>query len=248
METRFWSNKIVNVLREKHKNNTKILFGITGDLDNLGIFVSQNGRASAENLVEVYNHIIGSYCSDFVSKHSEIENFAFLPSGEEIFAIGIANNRQIIDLFFTALHNDINLELTKSPIKANYVTISFGTKIFDNIDVLNLIKAIDSDNVSAANNAFLAIMLDMRKQLALELDKDKFKSLDCEDSAIFFRNCVYAKMREYKITTKQSLIKLSQKTKSDSKFKELIKKSVLNHDYGLSDESVEYLLNLLSKD
>lgn len=246
MEYRFWSKKIVNVLKVKNTNQHKILFGISGDLDNLGVFVSQNGRAVAENLVEIYNHIIGAYCQNFVKENTDIEEFAFLPSGEEIFAIGIANNKEVVKEFFSKLRTDINQKLKASPIKSDYVTISFGTKIFDNIDTETIIKCLDSGDVTKANNVFLEIMLDMRKQLALELDKDKFKSLDCEDLAIFFRNCVYAKMREYKTTTKQALMRLSKKIRSEPEFKKLIKQSILNQDYGIDDTSVNQLIQVLS--
>lgn len=246
MEYRFWSNKIVNVLRYKSVNKHNFLFGISGDLDNLGVFVSQHGRAVAENLVEVYNHIIGSYCQKFVKEHSDIKEFALLPSGEEIFAIGVADNKDIVDLFFSKLHTDINKMLSASPIKADYVTISFGTKIFEDINVSEVINNIDSGDVFRGNTVFLDLMLDMRKQLALELDKDKFKSLDCDSLAIFFRNCVYAKMREYKTTTKRVLVNLSHKIKSDPEFKKLLEKSILNKDYGTDDDSVEHLVQLLS--
>ena len=246
MEYRFWSKKIVNVLRAKNSNQHKILFGVSGDLDNLGIFVSEQGRAVAENLVEIYNHIIGAYCQNFIKKNKDITEFAFLPSGEEIFAIGIADNKEVVKLFFSKLHTDINQKLKTSPIKSDYVTISFGTKIFDYIDTENLIKQIDSGNITEANNEFLKIMLDIRKQLALELDKDKFRSLDCEDLAVFFRNCVYAKMREYKTTTKNALINLSKRIKSEPEFKNLIKQSVLNKNYGIDNNYANKLTLLLS--
>lgn len=246
MEYRFWSKKIVNVLRIKNSFQSKILFGITGDLDNLGIFVSKQGRAIAENLVETYNHIIGAYCNDFVQTHKDIIEFAFLPSGEEIFAIGVADNQDVVDLFFSKLHSEINPLLKQSPIQADYVTISFGTKIFNDISTQQVIDAVDSGDVTSANKVFLDVMLEMRKQLALELDKDKFKTLDCEDLAVFFRNCVYSKMREYKTTTKRALIDLSEKLKSDPTYKEQIKKSVLNQNYGVDDDSIQKLLQLLS--
>lgn len=246
MEYRFWSKKIVNVLRIKNSFQSKILFGITGDLDNLGIFVSKQGRAIAENLVETYNHIIGAYCNDFVRTHKDIIEFAFLPSGEEIFAIGVADNQDVVDLFFSKLHSEINPLLKQSPIQAEYVTISFGTKIFNDISTQQVIDAVDSGDITSANKVFLDVMLEMRKQLALELDKDKFKTLDCEDLAMFFRNCVYSKMREYKTTTKRALIDLSEKLKSDPTHKEQIKQSVLNQNYGVDDDSIQKLLQLLS--
>ena len=246
MEYRFWSNKIVNVLRTKNKNKNKILFGITGDLDNLGIFVSQQGRAVAENLVEIYNHIIGAYCSSFATERCDINDFAFLPSGEEIFAIGVADNQDVIDLLFHKLHTEINQLLKQSPIKAEYVTISFGTKIFDDIDTEHTIKVIDSGNVAEANRVFLDVMLNMRKQLAIELDKDKFRSLGCEELAVYFRNCVYAKMREYKTTTKQALTNLAQQIKCCPELKEDIKRSTLNHSYGVNEGFIKQLIHLLS--
>ena len=37
------------------------LFAITGDLDNLGIYVARNGRPAAENLVDLYNQTIRNF-------------------------------------------------------------------------------------------------------------------------------------------------------------------------------------------
>lgn len=246
MEYRLYSKKILNVLKGWKTDDSNKLFGITGDLDNLGVFVSQNGRAIAENLVEVYNHIIGVYFNEFISQHPDIQEFAFLPSGEEIFALGVTKNQETIDALFSNMRNDINKLLKKSPILADYVTISFGVKTFDDFDVSSLLENVDSNNIAAANKDFLDIMLKMRTELALKLDEDKFRNLECEDMAIFFRNCVYSKMREYKTTTKFALSELAKKIKTDSELKQSLKQSSENQSYGISEATVEKLIKLLS--
>ena len=85
---RIWSRKILKVLQAYDRNQTLFLFGITGDLDNLGVFVSRYGRPLAENLVDIYNRLIGAFMYGFTKKHSRaIPAFCMIPSGEEIFAI-----------------------------------------------------------------------------------------------------------------------------------------------------------------
>ena len=54
----FWNPLLMRVLSTYVAHPESILFGITGDIDNLGIYVAKNGRAKAENLVDLYNQII----------------------------------------------------------------------------------------------------------------------------------------------------------------------------------------------
>ena len=83
---------VVDVLREYVEDGGS-LFGITGDLDNLGIYVARNGRPSAENLVDFYNQIIRNYIQGWVIDHSDsLRSVAFVPSGEEVFVVGISKN------------------------------------------------------------------------------------------------------------------------------------------------------------
>lgn len=62
------------------------LFAITGDLDNLGIYVARNGRPAAENLVDLYNQITRNFLESWVTENrSSIKTLSFVPSAEEVF-------------------------------------------------------------------------------------------------------------------------------------------------------------------
>ena len=65
---RIWSRKILKVVELYTRKRGVFLFAVTGDLDNLGIFVSRYGRPAAENLVDVYNRLIGAFMQGFVKK------------------------------------------------------------------------------------------------------------------------------------------------------------------------------------
>jgi hypothetical protein len=57
---RIWSRKILKVVEIYNRNRDLFLFGVTEDIDNLGVFVSRYGRPLAENLVDIYNRLIGA--------------------------------------------------------------------------------------------------------------------------------------------------------------------------------------------
>lgn len=52
---------IMDVFSEYSNSNSGFLFGVTGDLDNLGVYVARNGRPAAENLVDFYNQVTRNY-------------------------------------------------------------------------------------------------------------------------------------------------------------------------------------------
>lgn len=55
----YYNPKLISAFCSYFDNiNDLYLWAITGDLDNLGVFVAQNGRATAENLVDLYNRVI----------------------------------------------------------------------------------------------------------------------------------------------------------------------------------------------
>lgn len=242
---RIWSKKIIHVLQQ-YENSKSFIFGITGDIDNLGIFVSEQGRPLAENLVDVYNRIIGSAIKEYIKQQPLITDFAFIPSGEEIFAIGICAKQETINDLFAFIKSDMNNIIKRNCIiDAPYVSISFGYKIFDNITVGELLDNIRNNNVLAANQTYLKIMQKMREDLAIELDKSKFASLKT-DEVIFFRNCVYAKMREYKRNTKQGLIKIANLIKNDPDFIAKNNLSQLTAKYGIDELSLQKILDIMS--
>lgn len=243
MSYRIWSKKIINVLK-KYKSGENVLFAITGDIDNLGIYVSEHGRANAENLVDVYNHIIGAIIKKY-AKQKKFVDFAFIPSGEEIFAIGIAKDNSDVYGMERLLKDEINDVIQSNcKIAKSYVTISFGVKVLNNFYFSDLLEAIQYKRTENANDLYLQLMYKIRDILAQELDKQKFSSLKpCE--YILYRNCVYACMREYKEKTKSKLIRLaSALEKNDVKYVDLMNTKI-NKEYGIDYNIYQNLINLI---
>ena len=85
----------------EYQQGDGVLFGITGDLDSLGVYVARNGRPAAENLVDLYNQTTRNFLERWTAENRpNIETLSFVPSGEEVFIVGIAGNESTAqDLF-----------------------------------------------------------------------------------------------------------------------------------------------------
>lgn len=251
---RIWSRKILKVLQAYDRNQTLYLFGITGDLDNLGVFVSRYGRPLAENLVDIYNRLIGAFMYGFTKKHSRaIPAFCIIPSGEEIFAIGVATDRAVVNKFFLLLEGEVNSFIKENAHLADEnVTVSFGCKIFSS-DIIStatsrLVELVRRRQVQKASSAYLELMLAMRRELAYELDRAKFDSLNASDLnlVMFFRNVVYAKLQNYKKETREALVTLADRLSRDVGLRERLQAMALNSEYGITDEDAQLINKLLA--
>lgn len=259
MKVRVWSRKIVAVLRDFHSHPHRILFGVTGDIDNLGIYVSRNGRAKAEILVDTYNRLIGSIFYDFLgSKPHEFFETCFLPAGEEIFILGTAADRQSAE----ALFNRLNLAEAPATLAENVpfsvgdTDITFGCSTlgddlvsFSSIDPL--LSAIEAGDMEKANSLYVYILGEIRMRLSIELDRAKFTDLEVkEGEEALMRNLVYLKTIQYKEETKE-LLRSAQKKFNKSPEAKLAVSSVLGRSYGLKDldagEALSRVLQILSE-
>ncbi|PJA67297.1 hypothetical protein CO157_05330 [Candidatus Peregrinibacteria bacterium CG_4_9_14_3_um_filter_49_12] len=252
---RIWSRKIFAVVEHYVSNPGTRLFGITGDLDNLGMYVSKNGRPLAENLVDVYNRLIGAFMYSFTNKHrNKIPRFCMIPSGEEIFSIGTITDISVARKFFGLLATEVNNFIhANAPFSSDDVKVSFGCKIFPNKNVRPVAsafaEAVRHRRVKEASAVYLNLMLMMRRELAYELDRAKFLSLNASelDLVVLFRNVVYAKLREYKEGTKKALLALAEEANNDSELREKLRSLALNSKYGITDDDVAVIIGLLSK-
>jgi len=252
---RIWSRKVLKVIETYDRNQDLFLFGVTGDLDNLGVFVSRYGRPLAENLVDIYNRLIGAFMYGFIKKHSKaIPAFCMIPSGEEIFATGVADDQAVVNDFFSLLGGEVNSFIRENAhIVDEDVTVSFGCKIFsgNTIDMATsrFVKLVSKRQVQEASLAYLELMLAMRRELAYELDRAKFDSLSASDLnlVMFFRNVVYAKLQNYKKETRESLVKLAERLKHDAVLRERLQLMALNLEYGIGDEGVQAINELLAE-
>lgn len=250
---RIWSRKILQVIKAYNRNQNLFLFGITGDLDNLGIFVSLHGRPLAENLVDMYNRLLGTFMYEFAKEHSgAIPMFCMIPSGEEIFALGVATNQATIDKFFSLLKSEVNTFIKENAHFADdTVTISFGCKVFsgNTIDAVtsSFVMLANQRRVQEASSAYFELMLIMRRELAYELDRAKFESLNASDLdlVIFFRNTVYTQLQSYKKETREALMTLAERLSHDSVLRGRLQVMALNLKYGVTDEDVRFVDELL---
>jgi hypothetical protein len=252
---RIWSRKVLKVVETYDRNRDLFLFGVTGDLDNLGVFVSRYGRPLAENLVDIYNRLIGAFMYGFIKRHLKaIPAFCMIPSGEEIFATGVATDRSVVNEFFLLLGGEVNNFIKdNAPLADENVTVSFGCKIFsgDMIDtaVSRLVELVRGQQVQEASSAYLELMIAMRSELAYELDRAKFDSLNASDLnlVMFFRNVVYTKLQNYKKETREALVTLADRLSHDVGLRERLQVMVLNSEYGIADEDARFINKLLTE-
>jgi hypothetical protein len=251
---RIWSRKILKVIQAYDCNQSLFLFGITGDLDNLGVFVSRYGRPLAENIVDIYNRLIGTFMYRFTKKHPQtIPAFCMIPSGEEIFAIGTATNQSVVREFFSLLEKEVNGFIrNNAPLSAKDVTVSFGCKIFSKEmlgdAVSSFVGLTKKQRIQETSLAYLELMLAMRHELAYELDRAKFSSLNASDLDLvtFFRNVVYAKLQNYKKETKKALVTLASRLNRDAKLRKRLQTMALNSKYGIADKDIRFIDKLLA--
>lgn len=218
-------------------SNDDVIVAVTGDIDNLGLFVSENGRAKAECLVDNYNALISSEVQFLCQKYNI--KYEISLSGEEIFAIFSLPKEILLEVIESFFRKKINSIISqKSPFFRPMVTISFGilelNKIFDK--ELNYIRCGKYDDSFMSD-----LIYRIRIELALYLDYEKFNDLNLEsrEEFIFMRNLVYAKMKEYKKDTALLLKKISK----DDMFKEYAKKYGLT--YGNNEEEYSQLMEII---
>jgi len=176
------------------------------------------------------------------------------PSGEEIFSIGVTTDISVARKFFKVLTTNVNDFIrANAPFSSDYVTISFGCKIFSSEIIHQTASAfvdlVHCRQVKEASVVYLELTLMMRRELAYELDQAKFSSLNASklDLVVFFRNVVYAKLRKYKEETRKALLALAERAGSNDKLREKLQSSIFNKRYGITDDDVIEITNLLLK-
>jgi hypothetical protein len=232
----------MRVLVNSTHNPNSILFGITGDIDNLGIYVAKNGRAKAENLVDLFNQIIRNESIRWARAHNDcMDDMTFIASGEEIVILGICRDRTVVDDLFHNINANINRLLRDNHfIDIGETGISFGCAIFADLDLIKKIAwlAERTKNFTGENEfiLYLEIMEQIRNILAKELDKIKFKDLwkTSLENEILYRNFVYAYLLDYKYNTARALRRLAAKVGVLENKEQL---SSLRYQYGLTDQN-----------
>ncbi len=192
------------------------LFAITGDLDNLGIYVARNGRPAAENLVDLYNQTIRNYLEMWaVENQQKTKSLSFVPSGEEVFIVGIAADKNSPQNLFANLQEGVmELMQKQTYIDLGGTSASFGGKVFGS-ELDPKIKFL-ADAIKAGKNddevfpIYLEVISEIRRETAIELDKRKFKDILNGDYPVEVRQLVLTRMLLYKRTTKDIVKSLNQ--------------------------------------
>ena len=90
-------------------------------------------------------------------------------------------------------------------------------------------------------------MLVMRHELAYELDRAKFGSLNASDLelVVLFRNVVYTKLQSYKKETREALATLAERLSHDVELRKRLRLTTLNLEYGVEDAEARFINDLL---
>jgi len=244
MNIRIWSKKIVAVLHHYRSNPHTILFGVTGDLDNLGVYVARNGRAKAEILVDSYNRVIGSIFYHFIDQHPHLFHEShFLPAGEEVFILGTCADEAAAKGLFQHLQDtSIPQLLIQAGLDPEIAATdaSFGCCVlnpFVNLSLVDdMLARIDSGDMIGANRAYSDVMQQVRGILATQLDLEKFSDISQDELiAVLLRNTIYAKMLQYKETTRDLLLGLGERIATQQEVRDRCI-ALLGNKYGLQNK------------
>lgn len=222
--SRLFNPLIMEVFLEYQQRGGGVLFGITGDLDNLGVYVARNGRPDAENLVDLYNQTTRNFLERWTTENRpNIQTLSFVPSGEEVFIVGIASDESAAQDLFSRLRGGV-MELMHNQryIDLGETSASFGGKVFG--DELNpkinlLINAVRNNKPDEeVFPLYLEVLSEIRRKTAIELDKQKFKDILDGNYPVEVRQLVLTRMLLYKRTTRQIVESLNQLPKEDITF------------------------------
>ncbi|OGE29111.1 hypothetical protein A2867_00065 [Candidatus Daviesbacteria bacterium RIFCSPHIGHO2_01_FULL_40_11] len=245
---RFFNPVVMEVFSDYYKKGGH-LFGITGDLDNLGVFVARNGRPKAENLVDLYNQTIRNFLENWAIENKDsLISMAFVPSGEEVLIIGLAKNKSApLQLFEKIRDGTMSLTKSQSFLDIGDTAASFGGVIFGNeydngiTEMVNAVQEGEPD--SRVYPLYAALLEKIRQEMAIALDKQKFCDILEGNFPIEMRQLVLSRLLLYKKTTREIIIALN--SLSPEEIKHILE--VVGNAYGVS-HGQEDVINKLIKD
>jgi len=217
---RFFNPVVMEVFVE-YSRRGGVLFAITGDLDNLGVYVARNGRPAAENLVDLYNQVTRNLLEDLVDREgSRIRSFCFVPCGEESFALGIAIDETAAEALFGQLRVGVMELMRNQPyIPIGETSASFGCAVLgDEIGskIEPLVRAVEAEQPDEmVFSLYLEVLTEIRRQTAIALDKEKFRDVLNGKHPVGVRKLVHTRMILYKRTTREILRLLNELPRED---------------------------------
>lgn len=247
--TRFFNPVVMEVFSDYHKQRG-YLFGLTGDLDNLGVYVARNGRPKAENLVDLYNQTIRNFLENWaIENRDSLISMAFVPSGEEVLIIGTANNESAPLRLFEKIRDGTMSLISSQPfLDIGDTAASFGGKIFGRehdprIDNL-AIAVMEGKPDEEVFPVYLELLSDIRKEMAIELDRQKFKDILGGSYPVEIRQLVLTRMLLYKRTTRQIVESLNGLSKAEVTYLLQMLGDIYGVELGKEDEVDKFLNNI----
>lgn len=238
--------EVIDLFKKTQPDKENKIFTITTDVDNLGFYVAQHGRATAQNLVDYYINIIG----EFFFRHQTlipIEDIVIIPSGEEVTIIGLMKDKEGFQIIQGDFQSFIDIKLSESKFfQIGTTGITFAGKLFKEECLYNMldefVKNVNSDTEYVATKDYFNILNYLRTKVTPLLDLKKFASLNIDkiSHSVFLRNTVLLEMLEYKKSTKDLLNRLSRI------INDLNLENQLVSQYGLTEEKID-LLNEIKK-
>lgn len=247
--TRLFNPVVMEVFSDYHRQGGH-LFGLTGDLDNLGVYVARNGRPQAENLVDLYNQIIRNFLENWaVENKDSLTSMAFVPSGEEVLIIGVANNRLTpMQLFENVRNGTMSLMSSQPFLDIGDTAASFGGKIFEtehNPSIDHLTSAVmEGQPDKDVFPIYLELMSEIRREMAIELDRHKFRDILGGNYPVEIRQLVLTRMLLYKRTTRQIVESLNGLSKAEITYLLQMLGDIYGVELGKEDEVDSFLNNI----
>lgn len=216
-------------------------------MDNLGIYVARNGRPAAENLVDLYNQTIRNYLEMWTAENQKnTKSLSFVPSGEEVFIVGIAVDENVPQDLFDKLQGGVmELMQTQFYIDLGETSASFGGKVFGS-ELDPKIKLL-ADTVKTGKTdeevfpLYLEVISEIRRETAIELDKQKFKDVLNGDYPVEARQLVLTRMLLYKRTTRDIVKSLNQLPEENVQFLLALLGDIYGIEPGKEDEVDNFL-------
>lgn len=247
---RLYNPIVMEVFSDYHKKRGR-LFGITGDLDNLGVYVARNGRPAAENLVDLYNQIIRNFLENWtIENRSLLTSVAFVPSGEEVLIVGVAKNEAApLQLFGQIRDGTMSLVRNQPFLDVGDTAASFGGVIFTDSYDATITEMVTSLEQGAGDDRiyplYFALLRNMRQDMAVALDKQKFLDILEGNFPVEMRQLVLSRLLLYKKTTREIIMALS--SLSSEEINHILR--VVGNTYGIShgqEDEINKLIEDLS--
>lgn len=237
--SRLFNPLVMKVLLDYNNNDNRgYLFAMTGDLDNLGVYVGRNGRAAAENLVDLYNQIIHNCLQKWRATRKDILSLSLVPSGEEALVLGVSDGQDAPENLFNTLRNEVMLSIKGQPyIEIGDTAASFGGVVFGSefdAQIQNLVNAVQQKNNSDDEiyPLYLEILSAIRNKTAVALDRHKFADVLEGEYPAHVRNLVLTQMLRYKEATRVIITALN--SLSEENLVELL--VLLGNEYGVKPQ------------